>query len=732
MPVRSEFLYPLPVGDDRAFPGSGNIILSEPGKVQLSFDNADISGSDDLLHYPTAFIHTKAPNGNPRIYFSANKTVYRIEGGVRTVDTTFADVIQHMAIVNTGATPYATEVLGVVFGDSVPSVTNANAYRSLSTDTTPWTTNTNTASKTTAFFLERVGPHLYGATGSLASGANVAKTALGEHQVAICPFSADWTDATAWSSPEPVGGPEWPVTNMIGWQGIITVQKGDGFYFRDRLAKQFINAAERLEDFLAHATNGKGSVAGENCVWYPTNDRKLYKFQDGYLYDATPFRRQELARDVVVGRITAMVDRGATVQAIEDAWGDRIFGRHAAALGVRVFKETNAGVITELTTDVTDDDLTTPATANMNAWGGAGAAGSWRFVVGSPFKLEGVIPMTPVAPNSAVQSLGTPETLDGSGVWTSLGSVIDATILGVTGVSLALTAFPPSASEPILSWTAIDAWHISGLDTYNGIGGLYWYSWKNVTTTAMTATATIAELGVIPGRPGLPNSDRGILTQAINFTNRVRAGAGISRLLEMTRANGREEWAVRGLLYTLGGVTKIGWMSGPTGSISSSGPSLVVLGRFKQKFVAESPTRDPSQSRAPRPVKWTTSTPGSLWRVAKIRLGDARKLSKFLRIGLKGRYVQPGDKVQLFLQSDEESVWDAGVLRGSPAIWDLRGAPLGPAEEYEVFLVFQPASQTLLVAPYWTHLLAEFDDYGDEWAVLNNHHRPSVASPERV
>src|SRR6185312_17560650 len=97
-----------------------------------------------------------------------------------TVDHTFADVITGMAIVDAGT---GVKKLIVGFGFT-GTETNANAVRSLSTDTTPWTTNANSGSSGTSnkfaqfWNIVTVGPDAIAVTGGGQSGANLALTAL--------------------------------------------------------------------------------------------------------------------------------------------------------------------------------------------------------------------------------------------------------------------------------------------------------------------------------------------------------------------------------------------------------------------------------------------------------------------------------------------------------------------------------------------------------------------------
>lgn len=703
-------LSPLfPLGNQNAsFLGSMNLDFSATGKVTPVYNHAQLSGSANLLHYPIAkSIVTKDTDGNPIVFFAANKTVYAIRNGTITADKTFStDVIQDLCMIDNGS---GTKLLMAVFGNG--STINGNATRDMTVDVggAAWTTNTG-ATMLTAFFVTRVGPHYYAVTGSAGQG----RTGLGEWKVAICPF--DQTNkhlAASWSTAEPVGEPNWQINGIAAYRDKLCVGKPDGFWIRDQKEKAFINLAERLALFAAHGVNGKVIVAGENCVWYGTYDRKLYRFDGHDLHDETPFREIEKPRDVILGRVEALVDRGETGYAVLGCWSDFLNGKHFGRIGGRVFKETNAGVITELTSSVTDGSLATGG--SMNAWGGAGAAGSWRLVIGSPVRLESWGVRVTRKPNAAVQSFSTPETLNGSAAWVSLGSIVDGSILGTTGVSLALTGFPAGAGESILGWDGIDGFQLAQLDTYNGVSGLYWYSVKNVTTTAMTATTEIDEVFAIPARAGLPNS--GVLTQSTNFTNRFRAG-GLSVILEFRREGGRIVWYPKYTIHTLGGVFSLALTPGPM-AISNSGSNLIVLGRFTQWVCAESPTADPSSANHPDLAIGSTTVAMPILCVRNLRLGDSRKLTKVSEIAVNGVFMQPTDQLGLVVQADEWKQFSFLTKRGVPAVWDVKDGGFGDHHVTHVWLPWKLDSALVRPkAPYIAIATIEHDDSGQAYSSL--------------
>lgn len=690
---------------DIAYPLSMNVDLTQPGKVLPAFDMGELAGSGDMLHYPSPGIVTKAPSGNPRTYFSCNRSVFYEEGGVRTTDQTFADAIQGMAIVDNGS---GTPVLLVTFGTGT---VNGNAVRSLSTDTTPWTTNTG-ATKMTAWFLKTAGPNLYANTGAGASGTELARTVLGDNQVSICPPDSDPTLAATYSIGEPVGPPEWGLTGMAAHQGRIVVARPDGFWIRDRQDKEFINKLDRIPGFSPHGANGKGMFEGEGGTWYPTYDGRLYRF-DGYsMYDETPMRDLELPRDMKLGRVESGVDLGGHGLVVLSSGSENLDGKHAAdAIGLRVFKE-DGGVITELTSSVCDGKLTTGGA--MGAWG---AATTDYLVFGSRVKLGALGVRVTRSANAAVQSFTQPECLNGAGAWTSLGTIRDGSVLGTSGVSLALTGFPASAGESLIGWTALNGWDLAELDTYNGISGLYWYRVRSATTTGMTAGTEIDEVFVVVARPPLPNE--GILAASNNYTGRDREGL-LTRVLEFRREGGRIKWSQRYNVPAFGGVTGIAVTPAP-GTISNSGSRVLLLGRFSQWQIAESRSRDASTTRHARCVQFASDTPGAMLAAVGLRLGDPRTLTRLGRVQWVRKYAQPEDRVQLVVIADNRHVWNAGVRRGTPAVWDLTAAPLGPAWEWDLYVLQDDNAQTDAVAPYGVLGLVEHEDVGQPYVSLAQH-----------
>jgi len=215
----------------------------------------------------------------------------------------------------------------------------------------------------------------------------------------------------------------------------------------------------------------------------------------------------------------------------------------------------------------------------------------------------------------------------------------------------------------------------------------------------------------------LPNE--GILSAPVNYTGRDKEGL-LTRILEFRREGGRIKWSQRYNVPTFGGVTAIAVTPAP-GTISNSGPRVLLLGRFSQWQIAESRSRDASTTRHARCVQFASDTPGAMLAAVGLRLGDPRTLTRLGRVQWVRKHAQPEDRVQLIVVADNRHVWNAGVRRGTPAVWDLTDAPLGPAWEWDLYVLLDDNAQTDAVAPYGVLGLVEHEDVGQPYVSLAQH-----------
>ena len=682
MVVRTAPLFPL--GDQtRSYPGSVNVDLSHPGRVSPAFDHAALSGSTNVLHYFGApFVETTDADGNPIAFAFANLTVWKIQNGAIAVDNTFSSggVIQGLLMVDNGS---GTRVLMATFGTGGPTGTAGNATRDMSTGT--WTSNTG-ATKLTAYSIAASADQLAAATGSTSTG----RTATIERKIAICPIGSDPTLAASWSTAQAVwNDPTWQINAIAVYEERFCVGGPIGFFIRDQQEGRWKNMTNHVRP---HGVNGKVTVAGENCVWYATQT-ELFRFDGRLMHVETPFRGMERPRDMPQGRVTLLVDNGDRGLAVLETWPDIIEGKHAADAGLRVFKE-DGGVITELTSSCLDGSMATAA--SMASWG-ATTTDYLVFGFPRPLAVLGVRVLTTAVANTATQSFTAPETLNGSGSWVGLGSIRDATILSVAGKSLQVTGFPASSGESIIGWDEIDGIDQSGVDTYNGIGGLYWYRVASATATGMTASGTpgFHEAFAVEARPGLPHE--GLLSQSTNFTGLFRSG-GVTRVLEFIRQGGRIIWQDKYHLVTGGGVFCGGLTASPAAGGNNSGRDFVLLGRFAQMYVMEGRTRDATQQKFARLAQITSSEPAPMLAVYNVtpHVDSTSRLSK---VRARGVFVQEDDAIQCVIQTDEWKVYNLGVKYGSNAEWDASG--VGELWRMHVFLILKDTTQLDPAAPWW-------------------------------
>lgn len=692
----------FPVADQlKSFPGSMNVDLSHPGRVSPAVDQNTLTGTADKLHYfSSQFIETQDADGNPIAFAAANKTVWKIQNGTISADTTFADVVQDIQMISQTVAGVESRVLMAVFGTG--ATVNGNATRNMTTGA--WTTNTG-ATMFTGFLLRSNSDQLGAATGTAGTG----RASLVERKFAICPIGSDVTLAASWSTGQAVwNDPTYQINGCAVFEERFCIGGPPGFFIRDQQEGRWKNMTNHVRP---HGVNGKLTVSGENCVWFGTRT-ELWRFDGRDMWDETPFRDIEKPRDMPQGRVTLLVDNGDRGLAVLECWSRILEGKHAQDAGLRVFRE-DAGVIVELTANVLDSDMSTQG--SMAGWGDT----TDYLVFGFPRPLEslGVRVLLAASANTATQSFTAPQTLNGAGAWTSLGSIRDASILSTAGKSLQVTGFPASSGESVVGWDGIDGISKSGADTYNGItldrgvSGtvMYWYRVTKATAAAFTASGTpgITEAFVVPARPGLLNT--GLLGQSTNFTPRFRAG-GITRILEFTRERGRIVWQDKYHVHSGGGIYCGGFTQSPMAGGSNAGPSFVWLGRFAQGYIMEGRERDATQQVNARLCQPTTTEPAPILSVYNLMLGNPNSLTQLQKVRARGVFVQENDAIQLIAQVDEWKQYDLGVKCGTHAEWDC--SKLGEFWRCHLFFVLKDTTQFDPAAPYWSFFEAEHVDTG--------------------
>lgn len=708
-------IFPPRRDDPTSYFGSQNVEITPDGMTP-SFDHGEISsGSGDKGHYWLAPIETKAPNGNPRQYIAVNDKVFRYEDDALTLDVDFnsADaVIQGMVIIDDNQTP-RNKRLVAFFGDGTGvGASGGHAWRNLGSDSGggfsgAWTKHTG-ATAVQGWLATRCGPDVYLVTGSSGAG----RTTLGENKVAKIP-SGTWDGTTTNIGPgEPVGNADWPVIALTALEKAVVAGKGDGAYYRDTVDKVYA-PLRPLQERLPHGLNTKGMAPSENGVLIPTSDGRLFEYDSATTRDVTPNKDVPKPKDTQRGRISFVADRGDVVAVGYEVAAPVLKGPRAAALGVRVFTRVGGGpTYTEITSGVTDGSLVTPASANMNGWGGNA---NDRLIITSPVPLAGFIPRVTRQPNAAANTFATPEVSDGAGGFTSLGNIIDLTQLQTATASLKLIGFPPAASEPIVGWDSKSAYYDAQLDaiTLGGLGTIstvYVYQVRPSTTTGMTSTTTIDEMDFVLGRPGLRLDDPdGPFVAANDFTSLINEGMLTEIYFGRRHGFGEYEWSNPYTLATKGGgIFTAGWTTTATGAMTNGGQALVLYGRKAQYVIAEGETRDPRRTRYPRLCQWTATEPGPRMRLNNIvfrqsdgRVADPTRPKRILGFELMGRDLAPEDHVQIWADYlAGRGPFKCGGAQGpSPITVTRRGGETAAGYRATVDLLYADMAQTDAWAP---------------------------------
>lgn len=703
--------FPLNPGDGRegvSLLGSMNMEITPDGATP-AFDHGEISGSSDKAAYWGAPIETKAPNGNPRQYVFVSDEVWRFEDGALTQDTDFgggaSGFVQGLVITDDAVTP-PNQRLVASFGDSTAYDANQGHYwRNLDTDTTPWTEHAG-ATALTAFQMQRVGADTFLVSGSAGQGRCV----LGEHKVTKVP-SGSFSGLTTLAGPaEPVGHSDWPIIGQASYRGSPAYGKGTGAFYRNSVDKRY-DPIRALSERLPHGLNCKAMCETENGIAYSDNAGRLFEWNGYSEREITPLKDSRKPKDTQRGRIAWIADRGDVLAVGYAAWQAFIKGPIAAALGIRVFTRI-AGTWAEITSGVTDGSMVTPASANMNAWGGTATD---RLLVISPFPLAGIIPRTTRNPNAVTNSFTNPQG-SGGGAETAgslsvdLGTVRDATILGVAARSLVLTGFPPAAAEPVLSWTSISAFAdvlstaitVTGIGTVTGFG----YEWSPTNTSAMSVTTTIDEMDFIPARPGLGLRDAdGPFTAANDFSSLWASGVLTEVYFGRRAGFGEYEWSNPYVLNTGGGVLVAAWTMAASGTMTNGGQALVLYGRFGQYLIAEGITRDPRRQRYPKLCQWGTTKPGPRLTVNNMAfrhsdgtLADELIPKKILGVEIDGKDIPIEDFMQVWFDGlDGRPAWKYRTYKGT-APGAIKGSA-GQMRRATMHLLYSDTNQTDLWAP---------------------------------
>ncbi len=722
--------FPLNPGDGAqgvSLLGSMNMEITPDGATP-AFDHGAITGGGDFAHYFAAPIETKAPNGNPRQYVFVNTNVYRYEDGALTLDNDFttAGVLQGLVITDDAVTP-PNQRLVAFFGDSTGGALalGGHYWRNLDTDTTPWTLH-NAATALTAFLAQRVGSDTFLVSGSAGQG----RTTLGEHKVTKVP-SGSFSGLTTLAGPaEPVGLSDWPIIGQASYRGSPAYGKGTGAFYRNSVDKRY-DPIRALAERLPHGLNCKAMCETENGIAYSDNAGRLFEWNGYSEREITPLKDSRKPKDTQRGRIAWIADRGDVLAVGYAVAQGFIKGPIAAALGVRVFTKI-AGTWAEITSGVTDGSMLTPAAANMNAWGGTATD---RLLVISPFPLAAIIPRTTRNPNGNTNSFTNPQG-SGGGAETAgslsvdLGTVRDATILGVAARSLVLTGFPPAASEPLLGWTSISAFAdvLSTAITVTGIAGSpitgFGYEFSPTNTTAMNATATIDEMDFVEGRPALGLRDPSGPFVAANDFSSLWASGMLEEIYFGRRVGfGEYEWSNPYVINSGGGSLYASWTTAATGTMTNGGQALIDYGRFNQYIIAEGQTRDPRRQKRPKLCQWGTTKPGPRLTINNMAfrhgdgtLADDMIPKKILGLEIDGRDIPIEDFMQVWFDGlDGRPAWMYRTWKGTAP--GMIENVAGLMRRATMHLLYADINQTDLWAPLiekvrvrWQYVAVELQD----------------------
>lgn len=661
-----------------------------------------ILSDSDRLHYYIGAIEYKAPTssgGQPRQYAGVGLRIWRLDSGTITNDVSsltgneFNDVVQGMVICD-GPTP-GTPVLLVTFGTGNPNpgATSQTGvyYRSLSTDTTPWTAATAAdTSKLTAWQIIKAGPDLY----AVCDAGRAA--ALGDYRISKCPAGNDPTLAASWSNGVEVGTPEWNITGLAAIGASPVVGRPDGLYYYDEQTRRYENVLKHFE-IVPHALNGKVTASVTGGAVYTTYDGGAYFFDGVAAQEISPRKLWKLlGKDVSNARITAIADRGDSVIMVPET--GCLTTQNA---GLVINTVTAAGAATAITANCIDGNLNTggslsslAATSHIDIW--------------ADIPFEGVIFHITRKPNSTTTALiGTVSYSSANDTFTAASGFIDGTRLtgnkttATSGGSFSYVAFPPSASAGIVmakdpdfgaKMTKVDFNYSSGTDISQKYGMRI-----SMSGAALDADVEVDEVEIIPFRAGLPNG--GILSASTNFTNRYRSGLiQPVYVLKRQRTTGfvpHEMYAVD----SYGGTWAMASHAGRLGQASGGqnlGQSIILWGRYRTIAISETPTQDVSFDLYPITVEPGTTRPGPVWQWARDEDFGTDEQKQIEWVSIDTEFVQPTDSWEVFFQYDQHDIQRVSNGAGGPIYFTP--PPVG-FRRFSAWLVLDRAATTTERAP---------------------------------
>src|SRR3990167_6610500 len=684
----------------------------------------------DRLHYYIGAIEYKAPSsvgGYPRQYAAVYQSVFRLENGTPTDDLTnfqstydaFGDVVQGMAIfdipdLTTPATfTQGTPGLIISFGNGNPNPAQATYegvyYRSLSTDTAPWSGGTATEATIgttylTCWQMARAGPDLYAVCDAGVAGA------LGDYRVSKCPAGNNPVLVASWGNGIEVGGPEWNITGIAAIGDSLVVGKPDGLYYYDTQTRRYENVTKHLE-LVPHPLNFKCLQAVTNGVVGTTHDGGAFFFDGTAVQDISPKKLwPQMSKDIGNYRVTAITDTGDHIILYTE-----LAYQTTQNAGLIINTVTSAGAATAITTNCVDGSMATGGSLNS-------LAATSHIDIWADIPFEGVvIHITRNSNSTAAAVIGTVSYSSAADTFTAdANGFYDGTRLGANG-SFSYVAFPQSASAGAVYGKSINFGSLMQKVDFNYSSGTdvsQKYGMRiSMSGDALDASVGIDEMEIIPYRAGMPNG--GIYSATTNFTNRDWAALiGHAWFLKRQRTTGFipiDAYAIN----SGPGVGILAFHNGRLGQASGGqnlGPSLIGWGRYSTWAVSMSPTRDELRSLNTHLADISTTTPGPLMQIAHDWAGrtaeefDALKTLNWIYLDTWN--VQPTDKTEVFAQFDNRDIVSLGVFEGGP-----RRCPVsqGAFRRLNLWIGFDDAASTDEEAPQFIEpYLIDYDIAGGD------------------
>jgi len=460
----------------------------------------------------------------------------------------------------------------------------------------------------------------------------------------------------------------YPINSIRALNGGCVAGKPEGLFTYDESRGKYVNRMKY--DFAAHADNGKGMFAGKDCVFYPTADGSLFKYDGSSLEDIGPKHSCQKHRDAPY--LQAPITAGCVV-------GDWVYvatkpGENGwtKGHGLKVITfDASTGSYNDITTNCVDGDLATGGSvAGLSI-----ASGTDFIYVGADIPFEAVH-FTPGVANTTAGNLGVVAISSSYSTtgWISNGSSaapLDSTMNGTA--TLAAPGY-----RRLLRISDYGTHNLFTKATVNETSK-YWARFTVSSDVGLLAGSTIAEVRILPSRPPIKagtitaGNPPTVTNGNFDYTGPDAAGIFPHILAGHVGASGNWEWFDLFCLQASAPVAAMAYMEADTKQAEGNvGPRLFMLTRHHLHTAmfgwSDNPGSPVNENYADGV---SLGTPIVYFNPTDLSDGDTDRRTTVNEVDafhIYGEYVDGSDTLTMF-QREDHNAWDVvGTANNAPSV----------------------------------------------------------------